>query len=159
MTTIASTWDVRNSTQENLEAFADIMADALITGVVPTLDALTPLHHAALELNRRHGHASLQDDFQGAVLTMHDYTMYLDQTDYVDVQVTICALRATGCVLDLATAEDWEWLGWADYTREGLSYFLECYAGIEHQRRGYKLTAPRVAQLVPADADGMVAPF
>lgn len=159
MNTIATSWDVRNSTQENLVAFADIMAEALKTNLVPVQDALVPLHHAALELNRRHRDASLQDDFLGAVETLADFDRYSSESDCIAPAATLCAIRAAGAVLDLGTDEQWIGLGWAGYTREGLTYFLQCYAGQEHQRRGYKLTAPAVAVLVPADADEMVAPF
>lgn len=158
MDTIATSWDVRNSTQENLVAFADIMAEALKTGLVPVQDALVPLHHAALELNRRHRDASLQDDFQGAVLTMHVYSEYSGQSDYIAMQAIICALRAHGAALDLGTDAQWAALEWAGYTREVSRDFLHSYALAEGLRRGFD-HRPRVAVLVPTNADEMVAPF
>lgn len=151
--------DIRTASQQDLNEFANLVADQIRGGVIPLGMALGALHVAALELNRRHGSASLQNDLSGAIATLDDFGQYCDQSDHIAQQAILCAVRAAGCVLDLATAEKWAMLEWAGYTREGLTYFLQCYAGAEHQARGHKVTAPRVAVLVPDDADDMVAPF
>jgi hypothetical protein len=122
-------------------------------------DVEESLHVVALELNRRCDAASLQDDLMGAILTLGDFDRYLADTDNVNPQATWCAVRAAGCVLDQANEEHWIGLGWVGYSRESLTYFLQCHAEVEHQQRGYRVSVPSVARLVPADADALVAPF
>lgn len=164
MGNIASTWDVRNSTQANLEAFADIMADALKSNLVPVADAMTPLHHAALELNRRHGNASLQGDRDAffALRTLEATDQMYDQ-DAGDMDVNWAKVatdraRAFGVVLDRDTYQLRGALRRIGYTLEDARNALESLAEQEGRRRGFD-HRPRVVRLIPADANTMVAPF
>lgn len=160
---IATTWDVRNSTQENLTAFADIMADALKNELVPVQDALTPLHHAALELNRRHGHASLRDfnDRPDAIDTLISISdLQAQDTGDMDLDWAAIALaeaRAMGCILDNGTDDMWRALAYEGYTREGIETGLQRMAILEGKRRGFVHRAEVARRsFFPADA---VAPF
>lgn len=158
-TDVASTWDTRNSSQENLVAFADIMADALKNNLVPVEDALVPLHHAALELNRRHGHASLQTAQDAAeAADVLDAIASLDGDMDVDwAQVVTDQARAFGALLDKGTGDD---LARALVTgRPVLRDCLEMQAVAEGRERGFDHRPHPVARLVPAGADTMVAPF
>lgn len=158
-TDVASTWDTRNSSQENLVAFADIMADALKTNLVPVEDAMVPLHHAALELNRRHGHASLQTA-QDAVEAADVLYAINDLDGDMDVdwaQVVTDQARAYGVLLDKGTGGDFER---AQITgRSALRDCLEMQAIDEGRRRGFHHRPRPVARLIPANADTTVAPF
>lgn len=150
----ASTWDVRSADQANLEAFADIMADALKSNLVPAVDAMTPLHHAALELNRRHGNASLQGDRDAffALRTL-EYTdqMYDQDTGDMDIdwaKVATDRARAFGVVIDRDRYQVRGALRRIGYTLEGARNALESLAEQEGRARGFN-HRPRVAVLVP----------
>lgn len=159
---VAETWDVRNSTQENLTAFADIMADAVKSGRVPTGEALVPLHHAALELNRRHGHASLQTEIdrpnaEDILIGFNDLqSRDTGDTDIDWPRVYVDVTRAIGCVLDLGDYDTWRSLTLDGHTRVALVTTLHRWAMIEHIRRG---VAKRQAAPQPFFPVGAVAPF
>lgn len=163
MADIASTWDVRSSTQANLEAFADIMADALKSNLVPAVDAMTPLHHAALELNRRHGNASLQGNRDAffALRTLEDTDQMHDQCTGDEglnwAEIGTARARAFGAILDRDTYQLRRALRAIGYTLEDARNALESMAEQEGRQRGFD-HRPRVAVLVPAD-DPWAPPF
>ena len=158
---VASTWDVRHSTQENLAAFADIMADALRNNLVPVQDALVPLHHAALELNRRHNNASLQG--RGKV---RDALAVIEATDDLfdswtgDMAVDWSAVyrdraRAFGALADHGM---WDLVRTVGYSRADVEAALESLALAEGRQRGFD-HRPAVAEFLPAGADEIAPPF
>jgi hypothetical protein len=151
--------DIRTASDQDLNEFADLIAEQIRGRVIPRDMALGALHVAALELNRRHGNASLQTDFFGAAATLADFSQYCDQSDTIADQATLCAVRAAGCVIDLATDEEWEGLNWAGYTREGLTEFLYNIAFGEGRRRGFHHRPMQRATLVPADGALLLPPF
>lgn len=156
-------YDITKADHFELERFVDVVAGQLAAGVISTEMALYGLYDAACELNRRHGHASIQteDDADNALDILNDVNQLLDTYDgdeHIDwTFVRQQEARAYGVLLDRGTEDRWSALvaaGGPDAiaVRDYL-YDLACSEGA---RRGYDHRVPAV--LVPAD-DPWAPPF
>jgi hypothetical protein len=159
MTTQA--WDVQGAEQDQLENFAYTVASQIQDGTF-ALGSPDRLHEAALEMNRRHGHAFTQtaDDVLAAIQTLEEIDQFVYQInwDVADVnweRVRVERARALGLLLDKGTDASW---GAVSYTPEGVRGSLHSQAIIEGRARGFEhaLVQPVRAPFLPEDA---VAPF
>lgn len=142
--------------QDQLEALADSIAVALgnarewlmDTGTWHTL--LDSLHLVALEMNRRHGHASEQPRYE--VPNALDTICYAQYDDGMDVTETDLA-RAYGLLIDKGDADDWYGVEHFDYTPKRVMGILHGMAESDDLKR-------QLRGLVGTMVDAMaVAPF
>lgn len=153
--------DIRTASHQDLNEFANLIADQIRGRVIPRDMALGALHAAALELNRRHGNASLQArrDVLPAIETLEQIDHLTDglcgDEDIDWSAVKLARTRAFGVLLDQLPASSWTS---TDYSSDGAREALHGQALTEGRMRGF-LHAPEREMpraFFPADA---VAPF
>lgn len=159
-------WTPRTDSQENLTALADVMADGIRYHWGQRDINMGILELAAAELNRRHGHASIQnyDDMLNAPEILEDvdqvHGCYDGDMDINWGVLFTSEARALGVLLDMGDGQTWIAVGLrrGDWSREDARERLFELALSEGRARGFD-HAPRRAVLIPFDADDLTAPF